>query len=155
MPGPYPINRAAINGRAVFCGAAFLTGIGLIVIAERVGAPEALVRSLGGLFALPGLALIGFLARSTNVAQFFAADRAVPKPYGGFSFAGIAGGLALCLLSNGAAQSPLPLAGVALGLAIGALALGPEVRRANSTALADFFAQRPSLDRRPDHNLRL
>ncbi len=142
MPGSPHINRGAINGRAAFAGAAFLVGVGLTFVAERVGAPEALVRALGGLFALPGLALIGLLARSSRVGNFFVADRAAPSTYSGMAFAGIASGLALCLVGPRGAQSPLPLSGVALGLALGALVFGPAVRKANATAAADFFARR-------------
>ena len=141
MPGPKRINRAAINGRAIFCGAAFLVGIGLTWVAERVGAPEGAVRALGGTFALPALALIGLLARSSSLAHFFAGNRAVPQFYGGLAFAGAAAGLGVCLFAP-ASASPLPLTGVALGLGFGALLFGPAVRRANASALSDFLTIR-------------
>ena len=68
--------RAKIDGRAAFAGAAYLMGIGLIDLLARVGAPDGLVRGLGPLFALTGLALLGVLMRSTRVPAFFAAERA-------------------------------------------------------------------------------
>jgi hypothetical protein len=132
--------RAKIDGRAAFAGAAYLMGIGLIDLLARVGAPDGLVRGLGPLFALTGLALLGVLTRSTRVPAFFAADRAVPAPYAGLAFAGIAAGLILCL--DPAGGSPLPLAGVAAGLAIGALGVGPALRAINASALSDLLATR-------------
>ena len=144
MQGPGRINRAALNGRAAFCGAAFLMGIGLALVAERVGAPDAAVRAFAGLFALPGLALIGLLARSSSLAHFFAANRAIPEAYGGLGFAGVASGLALCLLARPGAAPQLPLAGAALGIGLGGLLVGPLVRRANASGLGDFFALRLS-----------
>ena len=144
MQGPRRINRAALNGRAAFCGATFLMGIGLALVAERVGAPDAVVRAFAGVFALPGLALIGLLARSSSLAHFFAANRATPEAYGGLAFAGVASGLALCLLARSGPASPLPLAGAALGIGLGGLLVGPLVRRANSSGLGDFLALRLS-----------
>lgn len=134
------LERARIDGRAAFAGAAYLIGVGLIFLMERVGAPDGLVRALGPLFALAGLALLGLLTRSTRVPTFFAADRAIPAPYGGLAFAGIAAGLVLCLDSRG--DSPLPLAGVALGLLIGALLVGPLLRATGASALSDLLAAR-------------
>jgi hypothetical protein len=135
-------NLGAVNGRAAFAGVALLVGIGLTFIAERVGAPEGLVRALGPIFALPGVALIGLLSRSSRVASFFAADRAAPAAYAGLAFAGIAAGLVLCLSGKFGAPSQLPSVGVALGLCLGALVFGPAVRRANASDPADLFARR-------------
>jgi hypothetical protein len=132
--------RAKIDGRAAFAGAAYLMGIGLIYLLARVGAPDGLVRALGPLFALAGLALLGGLARSSRVPGFFAADRAVPAPYAGLAFAGIAAGLVFCLDPAGA--PPLPPVGVAIGLGVGALAVGPALRAMNASALGDLLATR-------------
>jgi hypothetical protein len=132
--------RAKIDGRAAFAGAAYLVGIGLIFLLARVGAPDGLVRALGPLFALAGLALLGVLTRSSRAPAFFAADRAIPAPYAGLAFAGIAAGLVLCLDSGG--DSPLPLTGVAAGLCIGALGVGPALRAINASALSDLLATR-------------
>lgn len=140
MPNQRERDRARIDGRATFAGAAYLMGIGLIFLLERVGAPDGLVRSLGPLFALTGLALLGVLTRSTRVPAFFAADRAVPAPYVGLGFAGIAAGLILCL--DPASGSPLPLAGVALGLCISALVVGPTLRATDASGLSDLLATR-------------
>jgi hypothetical protein len=140
MPDQRERDRAKIDGRAVFAGAAYLMGIGLIYLLARVGAPDGLVRGLGPLFALTGLVLLGVLTRSTRVPAFFAADRAIPAPYAGLAFAAIAAGLILCLDPLG--DSPLPLAGVAAGLVIGALGVGPALRAINASTLSDLLATR-------------
>ena len=140
MPDQRERERAKIDGRAAFAGAAYLMGIGLIYLLARVGAPDGLVRGLGPLFALTGLALLGVLTRSTRVPAFFAADRAVPAPYAGLAFAAIAAGFILCLDPLGG--SPLPLAGVAAGLVIGALGVGPALRAINASTLSDLLATR-------------
>jgi Na+/proline symporter len=131
--------RAKIDGRASFAAAAYLMGVGLIFLLGRLGAPDGLVRALGPLFALSGMALLGVLTRSTRVPTFFIADRAVPAPYGGLAFAAIAAGLVLCL---DPANAPLPLAGVAIGLGIGGLIVGPMLRAAGASALSDLLATR-------------
>jgi cation/acetate symporter len=132
--------RAKIDGRAAFAGAAYLIGIGLIFLLQRVGAPNGLVRALGPLFALAGLALLGVLTRATRVPAFFAADRAIPAPYAALGLAGIAAGLFLCLVSSG--SSLLPLTGVAIGLCIGAFITAPLLRATNASALSDLLATR-------------
>src|ERR1700722_7885291 len=100
--------RAKIDGRACFAGAAYLMGVGLIFLLGRVGAPDGLVQALGPLFALSGVALLGALTRSTRVPPVFIADRPIPAVYAGLSFAAFAAGLFLCLGPPSAA--PLPLA---------------------------------------------
>jgi hypothetical protein len=125
-----------VNGRAAFLGAAFLTGVGLIFVVERVGAPDGLVRALGPLLILAGVALLGAVMRNARAAGFFLADRAAPPFYAGLGFAGIAAGL---VHSLGAAP---PLAGVGLGLALSALAVGPLLRRLRASSFADLAATR-------------
>ena len=52
--------RAKIDGRAAFAAAAYLMGLGLIFVLERVGAPDGLVRApRSRFFAIAGLALLG------------------------------------------------------------------------------------------------
>src|SRR5579863_3601097 len=134
------LERARIDGRAAFAGAAYLIGVGLIFLLARVGAPDGLVRALGPLFALAGVGVLGLLTRSTGVPSFFAADRAIPAPYAGLAFAAMAIGLMVALGPPG--ESPLPVAGVALGLLIGAAAVGPLLRAKGASAPADLMATR-------------
>jgi Na+/proline symporter len=140
--------RTKIDGQAVFAGAAYLICVGLIFLLERLGASDGLVRALGPIFTLAGLALLGILTRSTRVPAFFTADRAVPAPYAGLAFAAMAAGLVLCL--GLASDSPLPLAGAAAGLCISALAVGPLLRATGASTLSDLLATRfPSALLRP------
>lgn len=130
--------RAKIDGRASFAGAAYLMGVGLIFLLGRVGAPDRLVQALGPLFALSAVALLGVLTRSTRVPTFFIADRAVPAPYGGLAFAAFAAGLVFCL----GPDSPMPLAGVAAGLCLSGWIVGPLLRASGASALSDLLATR-------------
>ena len=130
--------RAKIDGEAAFAGAAFLIGVGSIYLLARVGAPDGLVHALGPLFVLAGVGLLGALTRSTRVPAFLTADRAVPAPYAGLAFAAISAGFVLCLA--GARGSPLPLAGVAVGLCVNALAVAPLLRASKASGLADLLA---------------
>jgi len=132
--------RMKIDGRACFAGAAYLMGVGLIFLLGRVGAPDGLVQALGPLFALSGVALLGVLTRSTRVPTFFIADRAIPAVYAGLAFAAAATGLYLCL--GPAPAAPLPLAGVALGLGLNGLVVGPLLRMSGASALSDLLATR-------------
>jgi cation/acetate symporter len=132
--------RARIDGRASFAGAAFLTGVGLIYLLERVGAPAGLVRALGPLFALAALGLLGVLTRATRMPTFFTADRAIPAAYAGLGSAATAAGFTLCLAAPG--RSPLPLAGVAAGVALNALVVSPLLRATHASGLADLLATR-------------
>jgi cation/acetate symporter len=130
--------RAKIDGKAAFAVAAFLIGVGSIYLLARVGAPDGLVHALGPLFVLAGVGLLGALTRSTRVPAFFIADRAVPAPYAGLAFAAISAGFVFCLA--GARGSPLPLAGVAVGLCVNALAVAPLLRASKASGLADLLA---------------
>ena len=135
-------DRDRIDGVAVFAGAAFLTGMGLVAALARVGAPDRLVEALGPLIALFGLVTIGALTRTARLADFLAARRAVPPAYGGLAFAATAAGLVLALDAGPTGRSPLPWPAVALGLGGAALIVGPLVRRASASALSDVLATR-------------
>ena len=53
------LERARIDGRAAFAGVGYLTGVGLIFLLARVGAPDRLVSALGPLLALAGVGVVG------------------------------------------------------------------------------------------------
>ena len=141
--------RDRIDGLATFSAAAFLTGMGLVAALARVGAPDRLVEALGPLIALFGLAVIGALTRSSRLADFLAARRAIPAVYGGLAFAATAAGLVLTLQTGPGGRSPLPGVDVALGLALAALIVGPLVRAANASAVSDVLATRFAAARWP------
>src|SRR5271156_1585443 len=130
-------DRDRIDGLASFAAAAFLTGMGLVAALARVGAPDRLVESLGPLIALVGLAIIGALTRTSRLADFLAARRAIPAIYAGLAFAATAPGRVLTLQSSPGGRLPLPGLDIALGLVIAALIVGPLVRQANLSAVSD------------------
>jgi len=135
-------DRDRIDGLATFAAAAFLTAVGVVATLERVGAPDRLVQALGPLAAFVGLAIIGGLNRTARLAEFLAARRATPPIYGGLAFAATAGGFVLALGPTKNGAGPLPWPALALGLAAAALVVGPLLRRANASALADVLATR-------------
>ncbi len=135
-------DRDRIDGLATFAAAAFLTGMGLVAALARVGAPDRLVEALGPLIALFGLMIIGVSTRTARLADFLAARRAVPAPYGGLAFAATAAGLVVALEAGPTGRSPLPWPAVALGLVGAALIVGPLVRRVSASALSDVLATR-------------
>ena len=135
-------DRNRIDGVAAFAAAAFLTGMGLTAALARVGAPDGLVETLGPLIALFGLAIIGGATRTARLADFLAARRAVPAPYGGLAFAATAAGFVLALDGGATGRSPLPAPALALGLVGAALIVGPFVRRAKASALSDVLETR-------------
>ena len=137
-----PSDRDRIDGLATFAAAAFLIAVGLVATLERVGAPDPLVRALGPLAAFVGLTMIGALNRTARLADFLAAGRATPPVYGGLAFAATVGGLVLALGPTRGGAGPLPWPALALGLAAAALVVGPLLRLANASALADVLATR-------------
>ena len=84
---------SAFDGLAVFAGAAFALGLGLIAALERVGAPDGFVEALGPLLAFVGLCVVGIATRAPSLPDFLAARRSTPAFYGGLAFAATAAGL--------------------------------------------------------------
>src|ERR1700679_544301 len=125
MASASPAVHEEAHGLAVFAAATFLLGMGLIVVLERVGAPEGVVRALGPLLALLGLSVVGVLTRAPNLLDFLAARRSAPTFYCGLAFAATAAGLVTAMASESGGASLLPWRGVALGLAGAALIVAP------------------------------
>jgi hypothetical protein len=137
-----PSDRDRIDGLATFAAATFLTAVGVVATLERVGAPDRLVQALGPLAAFVGLTIIGALNRTARLPEFLAAGRATPPVYGGLAFAATVGGFVLALGPTRSGAGPLPWPALALGLAAAALVVGPLLRSANASALADVLATR-------------
>ena len=129
---------SSLNGRIIFAGAVFLLGVGLIIVLRRVGAPPGLARGLGPMFFLAFIAVPAFMARSSRLGAFLAADRNAPTIVAALAFAAIAAGLALAALGAGRA----PAAGAVLGLALAALIVGPALRAGAAVDLSDFLTTR-------------
>ena len=127
-------NRSSrIDGLAIFAGATFALGLATIVALDRVGAPDGLVRATGPILVLVGLVVFGLGARNADLASFLAARRRVPPLYGGLSLVAVVAGMALSLYPglypNLAGSSDPPLLGVLAGIALGATAYTPLLRR--------------------------
>jgi len=144
MPSQHRSSR--IDGLAIFAGATFALGLATIVALGRVGAPDGLVRATGPLLVLVGVAVFGLGARNADLASFLAARRRVPPLYGGLSLVAVAAGMALCLYPglypNLARPSDPPFMGVLAGIALGATAYAPLMRRFGATSFTDVIATR-------------
>lgn len=137
------IERGAVAGRVAFAMAAFAALAGLVSLLDRVGAPEGLVRLLGPIFILAGLATLGVLLRSVRVSRFYAAGRAVPTPYVGFAAVATCAGLAFPFLPPAAETPGLSVVvGAAVGLVAAMLAVGPYLRKTGAFSVVDLIATR-------------
>ncbi len=126
------VSQTRIDGRAIFACAAYLIGVGLIFLLERIGAPTGLVRVLGPILALGAVVIIGALMWTTRIAAFYAADHAGAPRYGAAAFAAIAASLIFCA-DRGAASAPRPVVALAVGFAAAALLVGPLARSAGGS----------------------
>ena len=135
-------SHARINGLAIFAAATFALGVATIAALDRVGAPAGLVRAAGPILALLTLAVVGLGARSASLASYLAARRSVPPVYGALGLAAVAAGIALSLDPGLSSSSDPPPLGVAAGIALGAAAFGPLLRRFGATSLSDVVATR-------------
>ena len=144
-------DRAAIDGRAAFAAAAFAFAALLVALLDRVGVPEAIVGVLGPIFAMAGLACLGFLLRSMRISRFYAAGRAVPSTYAGLGLASLAAGLFAPFVPpvpSGVSMQGL-LWGFGGGLALAALVTGPFLRKTGAFSITDLLTARfPSLSLR-------
>lgn len=136
--------RASIDGRVAFGVAAFAFAALLIALLDRVGAPDALVGSLGPMVALSGLALIGVLLRSMRISRFYAAGRAAPAAYVGFASAALFVGLFAPFLPPAPNNPSIGglLTGFGLGLLLACLVTGPLLRKSGAFSLPDLLATR-------------
>ena len=136
------VSQTRIDGRAVFACAAYLIGVGLIFLLERIGAPTGLVRVLGPILALGVVSLIGPLLRTSRIAAFYAADHAGAPRYGAAAFAAIAASLIFCIdLDKSGSASP-PIVALAIGFALAGLFVGPLARSAGASSLRDAVVTR-------------
>ena len=86
-----------INGLAVAAAVLFAAGVATALVLDRIGLPAGLVRTIGPVLTLIGLAVFGLGARNADLAAFLAARRSAPPFYGGLALAAVAAGMALCL----------------------------------------------------------
>ena len=131
-----------INALAIPAAVLFAAGAATVLVLDRIGAPDRLVRTIAPILTLIGLALVGLGARSADIASFLAAKRSALPFYGGLGLAATATGMALCLYPGHASPADPPLLGMALGVALGAIVFAPLIRRCGATSGADLVATR-------------
>jgi cation/acetate symporter len=138
------IDRARIDGGFSFALAAFLLGLGLLAILERVGLPDELLRGgvIGLIFA--GLIVIAVMMRTMRPADFYAGGRRLPAAYAGLVFTGTAFGLFLPFLPP--LQPGISFVSIALGFCFGFFWLlfgsDPILRRSGAFSVADLIGSR-------------
>lgn len=137
------IDRARIDGGFSFALAAFILGLGLLAVLNRVGMPDDMLR--GGLFVLLfcGLLVVVLWRRTMRLGEFYAGGRVLPAIYAGMAFAGLSFALVLPFL---AASPGLGFGSVVIGFGLGALWLlfvnGPSLRKSGAYSFADVIAAR-------------
>jgi cation/acetate symporter len=137
-----PSRSSQANRLAIFASATFVLAMAGILTLERIGAPDKLVRALGPIVVLLGLTVFGFGASNADLPSFLAAGRDTRPPFGGLSIGAIAAGMTFCLYPDLSSASNPPWLGVVLGVAIGAVGIGPLVRRFGATWRSDVIATR-------------
>lgn len=136
-------DRARIDGGFSFSVSAFILGLGLLAVLDRIGLPDELLRI--GVLALIffGLAVIAVLRRTMRPVEFYVAGRVLPASYAGMVFAGAAFGLFLPFLPP---VGDVSFTAIALGFCFGCLWLlfvaGPVLRQHGAYSFADLIARR-------------
>jgi cation/acetate symporter len=136
--------RVRIDGGFSFALAAFAIGLGLLAVLERVGLPELALKACVGALVFSEFVIVAGLLRTMRPVDFYAGGRALPPPYAGLAYAGLAVGLFLPFLP------PLPenlglnslMAGFCAGLVCAFFATGPYLRACGATSIADLGASR-------------
>jgi hypothetical protein len=131
-----------INALAVAAAVLFAVAVATILVLDRIGVSDRLVRAIGPILTLLGVALFGLGARNADLASFLAARREAPPFYGALSFAAVVAGMTFCFYPDLASfADPAPL-GVAAGAALGAIGFGPLLRKFGATSANDVVATR-------------
>lgn len=132
--------RDRIDGGFSFALAAFASGLGLLVVLERVGLPDRALRFCVGALTFSELVVIAGLLRTMRPADFYAAGRSLPSVYAGLAYAGLIAGLFLPFLA--ALPHDIGLTsiiwGFCLGLLCTSLLTGPYLRRSAAFSVADL-----------------
>ena len=131
-----------INALAIPAAVLFAAGAATVLVLDRIGVPDRLVRAIAPILTLLGLATVGLGVRNADIASFLAARRSALPFYGGLALAAIAAGMALCLYPNLALSADPPPLGVAAGLALGAVGFAPLIRSFGATSANDLIATR-------------
>ena len=137
-------SRAALDGRIAFVIAAAATAAALIVVVDRIGAPERFAAGLGAAALLCGLAALGLLRRTMRVGAFYYGGRSVPAVYAGLGVAALYAALLIPFAPPAAAWLVMDQLGAAaaLGFAAAALVVGPLLRASGAFSPTDALAAR-------------
>ncbi|MGO9004906.1 MAG: hypothetical protein ACLQIQ_14155 [Beijerinckiaceae bacterium] len=140
----FRLEKSRIDAGFGFGLVAFVGGLGLLVLLDRIGLPDRLLR----VFVL-ALTIFGFLAaaaarRTTRSAYFYAAGRLLSASYCGLAAAALAAGLFLGLLQMIVREARVPSLGLgfSLGLFCAFFVTGFLLRRSAAVSLADLIAAR-------------
>ena len=138
------MERDAVDGRVAFAMAAFAAAAGLLVLIDRVGAPERMIAAAAPAAFLVGVALIGVLVRTMRISRFYAAGRATPPAYAGLAAAAIAVALASPFTPPVADRfsGVGVFAGFVGGMACAMLVSGPYLRKTGAFSVSDLIASR-------------
>jgi hypothetical protein len=136
---------ARIHSLAIAAAVLLAAGVVTILALDRIGAPEGLVGAVGPIIVLTGAVVVGLARPNADVGAFLAAGRSVPALYAGLAITAIVAGMVLCLYGGAPAYSDPPPLGLAAGVALGGIVLGPLLRGAGVTAPRDQIAARFSV----------
>ncbi len=135
---------AAIGAGFSFALAAFIVGLGLLAVLERVGLPEPVLRFCVWAMIFTGLIVIAARLRTMRPAEFYAGGRNLPPVYAALAYTGLGAGVFLPFLPPllpGVGFSSLAV-GFALGLASALCLTGPYLRRSAAFSIADLVGMR-------------
>jgi cation/acetate symporter len=136
--------RARIDGGFSFALAAFGIGLGLLAVLERVGLPDVALKACVGALVFSEFVVIAALLRTMRPVDFYIGGRALPAPYAGLAYAGLAAGLFLPFLP------PLPqgvglnslMAGFCAGIFCAVFLTGPYLRHRGAASITDLLGSR-------------
>ena len=137
-------DRASLDGRIAFVSAALLLAFGFAALLDRVGAPERFVGAAAPWFTILALGSLGFFLHSTRVATYYFADRIAPGVYAGFANATLLAAMLLPFAARLAGHDWTigVFCGAWLGLAGGALVIGPLLRKSGACSISGLLAAR-------------
>jgi cation/acetate symporter len=136
--------RTRIDGGFSFALAAFAIGLGLLAVLERVGLPDMALKASVGALVFCEFVVIAALLRTMRPVDFYVGGRALPPPYAGLAYAGLAAGLFLPFLPplpHGVGLNSL-IAGFCAGLFCAVFLTGPYLRRCGAASIADLVGSR-------------
>lgn len=128
-----PAERVA--GGAAFTIGAFGLVVGVLVVLQRVGAADPLLRVLGTALPIVMIAVVAAGAATMRLSRFMAGSRMMPATGLGMATAGVCAGLAFGLVKAAGSDPTGALVALAGGLALAAVGVGPLLHRRAAASL--------------------